>query len=150
MDAKAILLNNLRFERRLTRETVAAMTDADMAYRPTTEQMEFGTQMLHILSSYVTVMEALEGKGWNWDQGLTLAKYPTQEAILKLVDEESARLLSFVEGLAPEKLFEPVQTGWGTKEAPFQFLMSWVVHEAHHRGQMVVYLRLKGMQPAKY
>lgn len=150
MDAKAILLETLRSERRLTRETVAAMTDGDMAFRPTPEQMEFGSQALHILSAYATLTEALSGRGWNWEQGMSLSKYPTQEAILKLYDEETARVAAFVEGLAPEQLFEVIQTGWGVKEAMLQLFISWVTHEAHHRGQMVTYLRLKGMTPAAY
>lgn len=150
MDAKAILLENLRFERRLTRETVSAMADGDMAYRPTPEQMELGTQALHILSSYATLMEALSGKGWNWDQGMTLSTYPTREAILELYDAETARLMSVVEGLASESLFEIIQTGWGAKEALLQLLISWIAHESHHRGQMVTYLRLKGIKPPAY
>ncbi|MFZ5816073.1 MAG: DinB family protein [Bacillota bacterium] len=150
MDAKAIVLENLRTERRLTRETVVAMTDGDMDFRPTPEQMDFGTQALHILSAYSTLMEALSGKGWNWEQGMTRATCPTQAAILELYDAETARLLAFVEGLEPEEFYTVVQTGWGAKEAVLALFMGWMTHEAHHRGQMVTYLRLKGMTPAPY
>ncbi len=145
-----VMLECLRGERRLTRETVAAMSDGEIGFRPTEEQMTFGMQALHILSSYATLMEALRGKGWNWDQGMNTERYPTLKAILELYDQESERLLTFVEGLAPQAVFEEIQTGWGAKETLLQLLISWLAHEAHHRGQMVTYLRLAGKQPATY
>lgn len=150
VDLKAALLKTLRFERRLTRESVAAMADADMAYRPTPEQMAFGTQALHLLSAFATLLEALAGKGWVWDQGFTLENYPTREAILQLYEEETARLEQFIVGLAPGRFGEMIQTGWGTQEPLVQLLIDWIAHESHHRGQMVTYLRLKGIKPPRY
>lgn len=150
MELKQVALKTLRFERKLTRETVANMTDGDMGYRPTPEQMDFGTQALHIHSAYATLMGALSGQGWVWDQGMTREKYPTQEAILKVIDDETARLFALIEGLSEERLAEEVQTGWGTQEPVFQLLVDWFAHESHHRGQMVTYLRLKGMTPPRY
>lgn len=150
MDVKAILLEELRSARRLTNKILAAMPESDIDFRPTPDEMDFGAQALHILSSYSTLFEGLTGKGWNWDQGMTRAAYPTQEAILRLSESETERLMSFVEGLAPERLFEQVQTGWGKEETVLGLLMSWITHEAHHRGQMVVYLRLRGIKPPEY
>lgn len=150
MDPKAVLLDTVRAERRRTRATVAAMADGDMAYRPAAEQMDFGTQALHILSAWATLMGALSGRGWVWDQGMTREKYPTQEAILKLYDEESARLYRFLEGLDPEGLGREVETPWGKRAPVFGLLLDWVAHECHHRGQMVAYLRCKGMKPPEY
>ncbi|MFZ5825032.1 MAG: DinB family protein [Bacillota bacterium] len=150
VDVKAIVLKTLRFERRLTRESVAAMADADMNFQPTPEQMAFGQQALHILSAYATLLGALAGQGWVWDQGLTLEKYPTREAILQLYDEETARLERFLEELAPERFGEIIQTGWGTQESLAQILIDWIAHECHHRGQMVVYLRLREATPPRY
>lgn len=150
MELKPILLKTLRFERKLTRESVAAMTDGDMAYRPTPEQMDFGTQALHILSAYATLMGALSGQGWVWEQGFTRDKYPTQQDILALYDQESERLIQFIEGMTEAQIAEEVQTGWGVKEPALQLLIDWFAHESHHRGQMVAYLRLKGMTPPRY
>lgn len=150
MELKQIALKTFHFERKLTRETVANMTDGDMGFRPTPEQMDFGTQALHILSAYATLMGALSGQGWVWDQGMTRERYPTQEAILKLLDAETDRLVSFLDDMTERQLTEEVQTGWGTQEPVFQLLVDWFAHESHHRGQMVTYLRLKGMTPPRY
>lgn len=150
MDLRTAMLEAIRTERRLTKESIAAMADGDMAFRATPEQMPFGEQALHLLSAHATLVDALEGKEWVWDQGMTLEKYPTQEAILELLDRESARLFSFVEGLEPDGLGRVVTTPWGSTETVLQLLVCWISHEAHHRGQMVTYLRLKGMAPAKY
>lgn len=150
LDLKRVVLKSLRFERKLTRETVENMTDADMGFRPTPEQMDFGTQALHILSAYATLMGALSGLGWVWDQGMTREKYPTQADILQQLDSETDRLVRFIEELTNERLTQEVQTGWGTQEAVLQLFVDWITHESHHRGQMVTYLRLKGMTPPKY
>lgn len=150
MDLKAVVMKTLRFERKLTRETLANMADGDMSFRPTPEQMDFGAQGLHILSAWSTLLGALSGQGWVWDQGMTREKYPTQAAILELCDAETARLFSYVEGLTNEQLAREIQTGWGTQESLLQLFIDWAAHESHHRGQMVTYLRLKGMKPPAY
>jgi len=150
MDTKSVILECLRSERRLTRETVSAMAGGDIAFRPTPEQMTFGNQALHILSSYATLMKALQGEGWNWDQGMTTDRYASLEAILDLYAQESERVFAFVADLAPSAMLEEIQTGWGAKETLLQLLVNWLAHEAHHRGQMVTYLRLAGKQPAAY
>lgn len=150
MDPKPALLSSLRGVRRLTREIVVAMPAEEMGYRPIEDQMDFGTQALHILSAYVTLIDALNGKGWEWEKGIDRNRFPTKEAILALYDSETERLLNFVDEMEQTALESIVTTGWGTQESVAELLNDWITHEAHHRGQMVVYLRLKGITPPNY
>jgi uncharacterized damage-inducible protein DinB len=150
MNIKEIWLQNLKGERRVTRDTIAAMTDGDVLYRPTEEQMCFGAQALHIVSCNKTLLDAFAGKGFNWEQGMTLENYPTLEAILHQFDAVMAEELAYFEGLEPEQYDQVIQTPWGNEEHMVQMLYSFLAHETHHRGQMVTYLRLKGMQPPRY
>jgi uncharacterized damage-inducible protein DinB len=150
MDIRSMVLANLRSERRLTRETIAAMTDGDVNFRPTPEQMSFGGQALHIISCQKTLLDALQGKGWNWKTGIDSQAYPTQEAILAKFDEVTEEELAYYGGLDPELFGRLVSTPWGEPEPLLQLVYSFLAHEAHHRGQMVAYLRLKGMTPPKY
>lgn len=150
MNIKEILLESLKSERRLTRDTIVAMTDGDVQFRPTEVQMNFGSQALHLLSAWETLRDALQGKGWEWEKGLTQEQYPTQELVLSKFDEVTAADLEYYGNLEPEQLLVKVTTGWGTQEPVLALFYSFLTHEAHHRGQMVTYLRLKGMKPATY
>jgi uncharacterized damage-inducible protein DinB len=150
MTLQETMLEELRATRRLTREIFLAMTDGDVQYKPTNEQMAFGQQLLHILSCWETLQRALQGEGWKWDLGYTLEAYPDHATILRLLDELTAKTESFWVELAPEEWLRPVSVPWGAPQPVVQMLMGWLIHEAHHRGQMVTYLRLKGMTPPAY
>jgi uncharacterized damage-inducible protein DinB len=150
MDIKAIWLEQLKSERRLTRETIAAMIDGDVQFRTTPQQMSYGGQALHLISAQETLMDALNGHGWQWERGVDLEHFPTLHAILDRFDATHAAELAYYENLEPEQFFRSVSTAWGAPEPLLQLAMGFLTHEAHHRGQMVVYLRLKGMKPAKY
>lgn len=150
MNIKAIWVTNLKNERRITRETIAAMVDGDVQFRPTAEQMCFGAQALHLASAQKTLLDALQEKEWNWEQGMNLDAFPTLEAILQKFDEITALEVTFYDGLEPEQYDRTIQTPWGAPEPMVQLLYSFLAHETHHRGQMVTYLRLKGMQPPPY
>lgn len=150
MDIKKIALNRMAGERRLTRETIVAMTDGDMLFKPTPEVMSFGGQALHIVLSQAVLLEAFQGKGWHWEMPITLEQFPTKEAILAKFDEVNQAAVEYYESLEPDQFGRLVETGWGPPEPLFELFFSFLTHETHHRGQMVTYLRLKGMQPPQY
>ncbi|HYG57968.1 MAG TPA: DinB family protein [Symbiobacteriaceae bacterium] len=150
MNMKEIWLQSLSSERRLTRETIAAMKDGDVQFKPTEEQMPFGLQALHIVSCQKTLVEAFRTNEWHWEQGYDLVKFPTLEAILTAFDQGQAAETGYYESLEPEEFGRIIKTPWGSSEPVIQMLYSFLAHEAHHRGQMVTYLRLKGMVPPQY
>ena len=150
MDIKSIWLANLQGERRTTRETIAAMTDGDIQYRPTEQQMSFGQQALHIVSCQHTLRDGVQGKEWVWERGYTIDKYPTLEAILAEFDAMHAADMAYYESLENEQFDRIIHTPWGAQEHMLQLIYSFLTHEAHHRGQLVTYLRLKGLQPPAY
>lgn len=150
MDLKAVVLETLRTERRTTRDAIAALGDGAVSFRPTGEQMSFGAQALHLISCQATLMQAFQGKGWNWNQGIDEEHFPTLPVILARFDEMHQAELAFYEGLESEELARPVATAWGEPEPMLQLAISFLAHESHHRGQLVVYLRLMGMTPPRY
>lgn len=150
MDVRKIFLDNLQAERRITRETIAAMADGDMQFKPTEDQMAFGAHALHLISAHETLLDGLHGKGWNWDRGIDLERYPTQEAILAKLDELGAAELACYGSMEEEQLGRMIPITWGSPEPALQLMISFLTHECHHRGTMVAYLRLKGMKPAPY
>jgi len=150
LDAKFVLLAHIAVERRLTRETISAMPDEEFEFSPTPEQMSFGAQALHIISCHETLREALQEGRWNWRRQIDLDHYGKQSVILARFDEMHAHSVSLFESLEVEELMRLVQTDWGAKESVLQLALTFLSHEAHHRGQLVVYLRLKGITPPKY
>jgi uncharacterized damage-inducible protein DinB len=150
VDIKSILLANLQGERRITRETITAMTDGDMQYKPTEGQMSFGQQALHLISCQHTLRDGMQGKEWVWERGYTLDKYPTAEAILAEWDAMHAADVAYYESLENAQYDRMVHTAWAAQEHFVQLFYSFLTHESHHRGQMIAYLRLKGMNPPAY
>jgi uncharacterized damage-inducible protein DinB len=150
MNIKDIWLTNLQSERRITRETVAALGGGNVAFRPTEQQMTFGAQALHLISAQKTLLLGIQGKEWNWNQGIDTEHYPTLDAVLSVFDAVTAEELAYYQGLEPEQYDRHIPTPWGEPEHMVQLLYAFLAHEAHHRGQMVVYLRLMGLQPAQY
>ena len=51
--------------------------------------------------------------------------------------------------MTPEKL-DAVVGPENRKMTGFEWLWSYFTHTAHHRGQVEVYLRVKGIQPPRY
>jgi uncharacterized damage-inducible protein DinB len=144
------LLEEFQHTRRLTRDIFLAMTDGDVQFRPTPDQMAFGSQLLHILSCWQTLERAVGGAEWNWDLGYTLEAYPSQAQILTLLDDLTAKGEAFWRNLEPEEWLREQSVPWGAPQPLVQLYVSWLVHEGHHRGQMVSYLRQKGMVPPPY
>lgn len=147
---KSIVLATLSTERRITRDTIAAMAGSDIHFKPTDEQMCFGDQALHIISAQDTLLEAFRTGQWNWQRGIDLEHFATLPDILARFDQMHAAEQAYYDSLEPEQFFLPVRTGWGPAEPLLQLVMSFLAHEAHHRGQLAVYLRLKGITPPKY
>lgn len=144
------LLEEFQHTRRLTREIFLAMTDGDVQFRPTPEQMAFGMQLLHTISCWQTLERAAGGAAWQWDLGYTLEAYPSQSTILALLDDLTTKSEAFWRGLEPEEWTKGQSVPWGAPQPLIQLFVSFLVHEGHHRGQMVTYLRQKGMTPPPY
>lgn len=150
MSISTSLLNEFQATRRLTREIFVTMTDGDVGYRPTPDQMAFGQQLLHIISCWETLERAAQGQEWQWDLGYTLEAYPTQGQILNLLDELTAQSQKFWSNLEPEEWLRAQPVAWGAPTELLELFVSFLVHEGHHRGQMVSYLRQKGLTPPPY
>jgi uncharacterized damage-inducible protein DinB len=124
----------------------AQMPEAGYSSRPNAEEMTFGEQLLHIAND----TEFLT-------QGLTTKKHPTFDA--KHITKDSAMkalAASFddgaqaIESLTDSDLNNKMVDAGGGKMTSLEVVIFAMDHIEHHRGQCIVYLRVKGIKPVDY
>jgi len=116
-------------------------------FKPSMEEMSFGEQVLHIAnnigmlsSSYLSLPNSLKTKNVN----------PLDKAeVVKTLGAAYDIGLSAHRNVKPEQLDEIVKFFAGplTKRQIFLLIHD---HQSHHIGQLIVYLRLKGIKPVNY
>ena len=74
---------------------------------------------------------------------------PDKDAILPFLSSSFDFCNQTVAGISPEKL-DAVVGPPNRKMTGFEWLWAYFTHTAHHRGQLEVYLRLKGIKPPEY
>lgn len=137
--------------RDLTRQVAAAMPPEHGSFAPWPGAMTFAELILHILSAEKTLVEAIKARNGQfiWDQGLSTASFPDLPAVMQLLTDLTAAHDAFFASLSDADYATPLVAPWGTFPL-WHFVEEWARHEAHHRGQMYVYMRLCGVQPPDY
>jgi hypothetical protein len=74
---------------------------------------------------------------------------PDKDAIIQFLSSSFDFCNQAVAGMTPEKL-DAVVGPPNRKMTGFEWLWAYFTHTAHHRGQLEVYLRLKGIKPPEY
>jgi len=70
-------------------------------------------------------------------------------ALIAFLSAAYETLMAAATPLTPEDLEKEVQF-WGGENTAHGILILTDAHVAHHRGQLTVYLRLKGVEPPRY
>ena len=80
----------------------------------------------------------------------TLENYSTNEQILKLYDEVVKRCFEYLEIIKTHNLDEMVYVDYSKSNvSKKEILLEFLEHNVGHRGQLLVYLRLLGIEPKK-
>ncbi|MFT6827040.1 MAG: putative damage-inducible protein DinB [Roseivirga sp.] len=118
-----------------TIEVLQAMPDKDYDFKPDAEQRTFKAQAYHIAYSIDYFESALSNPQAAWNPGDENSKSKEEliqwangkfDAINKTILESDAN------------------------DARTAGIISYLDHNAHHRGQIITYLRLKGIKPPNY
>lgn len=134
------------------REYIEAMPEDGIGFKPAPPVRSFAEQMLHLAASNYMFASAVAGKEnpWDFTKGKDPEKVPelkqTKAALLKFVTESYDYALAVIKDIKPAQLDEPAQL-FSMKMPRHQLLTKGLEHQAHHRGQTTIYLRMKGITP---
>lgn len=134
-------------------ETANQMPEANYSFKPTSEEMSFGEQLVHTASNMV----------WLSSSYLTTEKPPvllidfkkleaskmSKSQILDVLTQSFEYAGKAIQNAEPSKLGEEVKFFAGPLSRR-RILLLLHDHVTHHRGQMIVYLRLNNIKPARY
>ena len=130
------------------------MPAADYNYKPVPEELSFGEVLIQVGVANLGACAVASGqKRPDVTPALMAAeqgKSPAdKDATLQFLANSFDFCNQAVASMTPEK-FDAVVGSPNRKMTGFEWLWAYFTHTAHHRGQLEVYLRLKGIKPPDY
>lgn len=124
-----------------------AMPEESFDFKPTERQMSFKEQLLHIKDNMDWLSNAYFTES-GYDKTKTELSATKTETIAILTQAFDSAL-QIIENTSDESLSETVDFFAGSK-SKLQILNLLQDHVTHHRGQLIVYLNLKNVEPPGY
>lgn len=126
-------------------EMAQLMPEEDYDYKPTERQRSFKEQLEHIQGN----MDWLSTKYFSREKDKSEAFPNEKEQIIASLEKAFDAVGVSVAATSEEELKETVQFFAGPK-SKLQILNLLLDHVTHHRGQLIVYLNLKEIEPPRY
>jgi len=148
MTTKAITNKILENAKTYTKNYLDAMPANGFDFKPTAEVRSFAQQMLHLVDATYYFICTASGKPSPIGQvsaEQTIA--PTKEATTKAVLDSYDFFARAVNEMTDEELQETVNFGELVVPKAAVIVKAYE-HQAHHRGQAAIYLRLQGIVPS--
>ncbi len=129
------LKTRLETTKSYTIDVINTMPEDDFGFQPSEELRSFKALACHTIYSIEWNMELMKEKPIKWEPG-DENRY-SKEELLNYANEQFISLQTFIDNV---------------KENPelTDKIIDVLNHNAHHRGQMVTYLRLKDIVPPDY
>lgn len=145
-------LERLENSRKYLLLVAESMPEANYSYRATPESLSFAENLLHIGYAMDWHAQSLlggrESRDWTTDTVFKVANKSKAEMIA-LLDQTFDETIAFLEQFNTDD-FEDRLDYFGLDRTKRQILMLLADHITHHRGQMLVSLRLNGVTPPRY
>ena len=130
-----------------------AMPADQYGFKPVPAEMSFSLVLVQVAGANMSACSNASGMARLpippvISEALKNEKDVDKETVLKLLGDTFDFCQKAVASMTPEKLDAVV--GGTRKMTGFEWLWSYFTHTAHHRGQLEVYLRLKGIKPPDY
>ena len=125
-------------------QMVEAMPEEDFQFKPTERQRTFAEQLEHMAGN----INWLSSTYFNGQKAEFAAEGSKQDMITSL-QQTFDQAYKAVEATPEAELSEVVEFFAGPK-SKWQILSLLQDHLTHHRGQIIVYLNMKGVEPPRY
>lgn len=141
-------VTKLKNSKEYTLQVADLMPAQQYGFRPTKDEMSFGEQLIHISANL----------GWLTSSYLSEGVNPVSKEDSKISQKDSIRsvivrtydyAISVLQQFPIEQLGDSVKFFAGPM-SKLQIINLVSDHQTHHRGQLLVYLRLSGLTPPKY
>ena len=121
-------------------------------FKATPESLTFGENLMHIGFAIDWHSQSLLGgrkaKVWKTDT-IYKVKNKSQKEMILIINKTFDEAIDLIKKLNTNQLNEALDY-FGLKRSKRQILLLLADHITHHRGQMLVYLRLNGIVPPRY
>ncbi|WP_439483207.1 DinB family protein [Cyclobacterium plantarum] len=125
-----------------------AMPEVNYDFRPAEGAMSFQEQWLHVADNISMLTSRITGDRKNFYRKDDATGFNKAD-VLAILDQANAHVLDLIRNASGSLLNEEIEFGGVsmTKENIFYLLRD---HQAHHRAQCLVYLRMKGVSAPGY
>ncbi|WP_255572961.1 DinB family protein [Hanstruepera marina] len=128
------------------------MPEDKYTFKATPESMSFAENLMHIGWAMdwhsQSLMGGREARDWNTDTELKVDN-KTKTEMIATITETFDKTITFISNFDTKKLEERLDY-FGLDRTKRQVLLLLADHITHHRGQMLVYMRLNGLKPPRY
>jgi len=128
------------------------MPEDKYEFKATPESMSFAENLMHIGWAMdwhsQSLMGGREARDWNTDTELKIDNKSKKEMI-NTINETFDKTIKFISNFDTKKLKERLDY-FGSNRTKRQVMLLLADHITHHRGQILVYMRLNGLVPPRY
>ncbi|MES2277778.1 MAG: DinB family protein [Bacteroidota bacterium] len=144
----AALVKEWERSKAYTKEYLDAMPEKDYTLKPTPEMRSFAEQNLHLADANYGLASAATGTKSPLGQGeLEKTGDKSKANVSKLVLTSYDFVIDLIKKMTDAQLNEAIKLFGSLDMSKETALSKALEHQAHHRGQTTVYLRLAGVKP---
>lgn len=128
------------------------MPETQYSFKASTTSLSFAEHLMHIGYAMDWHSQSLLGgrspRNWDTDTRFKVANRSKKE-LIRIIDETFEAAIGLIKQFDTSQLQDQLDY-FGLQRTKRQIFMLLADHITHHRGQMVVYLRLKEQVPPRY
>jgi uncharacterized damage-inducible protein DinB len=126
-----------------------SMDEKDYDFKPTPEIFSFKELLFHIINSEAGFTDLIKTGTWTMNK-YPAVNYKNKQEIINLINTAHSISLATLQELSEDQLQKKIKTPWGTEMTTSMLMWGMRDHMIHHRGQLFVYVRLKGIKPPPF